>query len=142
MKKILLMSIKTKYANQIFKGTKKYEYRRRSIKEGNLNKKIFIYSSEIDKKIVGYIIVDEILEGTSEYILKRTNNEGNIDIINYFKDCENCYALKIKEAVLLQKAISLKELKEKDSNFTVPQYYRYIKETEPLYKILKEENHI
>ena len=112
MKKILLMSIKTKYANQIFKGTKKYEYRRRSIKEGNLNKKIFIYSSEIDKKIVGYIIVDEILEGTSEYILKRTNNEGNIDIINYFKDCENCYALKIKEAVLLQKAISLKELKE------------------------------
>lgn len=136
------MSIKTKYANQIFKGTKKYEYRRRSIKEGNLNKKIFIYSSEIDKKIVGYIIVDEILEGTSEYILKRTNNEGNIDIINYFKDCENCYALKIKEAVLLQKAISLKELKEKDSNFTVPQYYRYIKETEPLYKILKEENHI
>ena len=108
MKKILLMSIKTKYANQIFKGTKKYEYRRRSIKEGNLNKKIFIYSSEIDKKIVGYIIVDEILEGTSEYILKRTNNEGNIDIINYFKDCENCYALKIKEAVLLQKAISLR----------------------------------
>lgn len=142
MKKILLMSIKTKYANQIFEGTKKYEYRRRSIKEENLNKKIFIYSSEIDKKIVGYIIVDEILEGTSEYILKRTNNEGNIDIINYFKDCENCYALKIKEAVLLQKAISLKELKEKDSNFTVPQYYRYIKETEPLYKILKEENHI
>lgn len=95
MEKLILMSIKTKYANQIFNGTKKYEYRRRTIGEKNLGKKIYIYSSEIEKAIVGYIIVNKIIEGTSNYVLEETKNENNQDIIKYFKDCSKCYALKI-----------------------------------------------
>ena len=31
MEQLMLISIKTKYANQIFNGTKLYEYRRKSI---------------------------------------------------------------------------------------------------------------
>ena len=62
MEDFVLLSIKTKYTNQIFAGTKIYEYRRKSIGAKNCNKKIFIYSSEEERAIVGYIIVDEILE--------------------------------------------------------------------------------
>ena len=57
MNNLVLMSIRTKYVNEIFSGKKVYEYRRKSIGENNLNKTIYIYSSGIDKAIVGYIIV-------------------------------------------------------------------------------------
>ena len=60
MEPVLLMSIKTKYAKQIFQGIKKYEFRRKSIGEKNCNKKIYIYSSKDDKAIIGYIIIDKI----------------------------------------------------------------------------------
>ena len=43
MQEYILMSIKTKYANQIFEGSKLYEYRRKSIGSKNIGKIIFIY---------------------------------------------------------------------------------------------------
>ena len=139
MGKLILMSIKTKYANQIFEGTKKYEYRRRTIGEKNLGKKIFIYSSEIEKAIVGYIIIGDIIEGTSNHVLEVTENKNNIDIINYFKDCQKCYALKIIKAVKFKNPISLFSIREKEEKFVIPQYYRYIYETEEIYEVLKNK---
>jgi len=139
MGKLILMSIKTKYANQIFEGTKKYEYRRRTIGEKNLGKKIFIYSSEIEKAIVGYIIIGDIIEGTSNHVLEVTENNDNKDIINYFKDCPKCYALKIIKAVKFDHPFSLSSIREKQEKFVIPQYYRYIYETEKIYEILKNK---
>ena len=81
MNELLLLSIKTKYANQIFNGTKKYEFRRKSIGDKNCNKKIYIYSSEEDKAIIGYIIVDKVLNGNLNFILNATNYKDNQDII-------------------------------------------------------------
>ena len=129
----LLMSIKTRYANKIFNGTKTYEYRRKSIGNKNCNKKIYIYSSEEDKMIVGYIIVDKILKGDLDYIEKSTGNLNTDSRRKYFEGCDICYALHISEYHKLKKAISLNDVK-----FVVPQFYRYIKEDEPLYKILKD----
>lgn len=139
MEKLILMSIKTKYANQIFEGTKKYEYRRRTIGEKNLGKKIFIYSSEKEKTIVGYIVIGDIIEGTSNYVLEITENKDNKDIINYFKDCPKCYALKIIKTVKFENPISLSSIRKKQERFVIPQYYRYIYETEEIYNILKNK---
>ena len=74
MEQLILISIKTKYANQIFNGTKLYEYRRKSIGEKNCNKKIFVYSSEEEKAIVGYIIVDKILE-LNKLLFEKSNKK-------------------------------------------------------------------
>ena len=139
MEQMLLISIKTKYSNQIFNGTKVYEYRRKSIGEKNKNKKIYVYSSEQEKAIVGYIVIDKILSGNLEYVLNTTANHDE-DIIKYFKGCNICYALKIKEAVKFKVPISLKNIKNHDNNFVVPQFYRYINESEYLYKELLERN--
>lgn len=138
MEKLIIMSIKTKYANQIFDKTKVYEYRRRSIGEKNLNKKIYIYSSEQEKAIVGYIIVDKIIEGPAKYVLEVTESIRKKDIINYFEGCNKCYALKIKEAVRFNRTINLKEIRKIQEKFVIPQYYRYINENEPIYKLLGE----
>lgn len=133
----LLMSIKTKYADEIFRGNKRYEFRKRSIGDNNLNKKIYIYSSEKDKAIVGYIVVDKILKGNLEYILNKTNNIDNLDIINYFKNSNNCYALRIAKYYKFSKNITLEELRKNNKNFVIPQYYRYLKENEEYIKTHK-----
>lgn len=138
MEQLMLISIKTKSANQIFAGTKMFEYRRKSIGEKNCNKKIFVYSSEEEKAIVGYIIVDKIIEGNIDYVLKETNNNNNDATKDYFKGCDKCYALKIASTVRFKTPIYLSEIKKEEKNFVVPQYYRYIKENEYIYEKLKE----
>lgn len=140
MERVMLISIKTKYANQIFNGTKLYEYRRKSIGERNCNKKIFVYSSGEEKAIVGYIIVDKIFEGNINYILEETNNKNNDEIIEYFNGCDKCYALRIASAVKFKIPMYLREIKKDEKNFVVPQFYRYIKENEYIYKELKDSN--
>ena len=134
---LLLMSIKTKYANKIFAGTKEYEFRRKSIGEKNCNKKIYIYSSEEEKAIVGYIIVDKILNGDFKKIQALTNSSNNNGIENYFKGCEECYALHISEHHKFIKPIYLEDIKKQLKKIVVPQFYRYIEEEEPIYVLLK-----
>lgn len=136
---ILLMSIKTKYANEIFAGTKKFEFRRKSIGDKNCYKKIYIYSSEEDKAIIGYIMVDKILKGDLKYILKKTNHTNNQDIIKYFENCSKCHALHIKEYHRLSSPIKLEEIKNK-YKIIVPQFYRYVKPEESIYKELESRN--
>ena len=63
----MIMSIKTKHANKIFEGTKTFEYRKKSIENKNLNKICFIYSSEVDKSIIGYVIFDYIVLFCNRY---------------------------------------------------------------------------
>ena len=140
MNELLLLSIKTKHANKIFNGTKVYEFRKKSICSKNINKKVFIYSSEKDKKIIGYIIIDKILEGNIDYILKETNNVDNESLKEYFSISNTCYALHIKKYKKLLKEISLEEIRKFDEHFNVPQFYRYIKKDDYLYKILNKDN--
>ena len=132
----LLMSIKTKYANEIFSGIKKYEFRKKSIGENNLKKKIYIYSSGIEKAIIGYITIDKILQGSIDYILKETDCYNNTDVINYFKDVKVCYALHIKENHKFNNPIKIEYIKRKKNTFNIPEYYRYIKNDE--LSLLKE----
>lgn len=140
MEQVLLMSIKTKHANKIFEGTKKFEFRRKSIGEKNCNKKIFIYSSEEDKAIIGYIIVDTILNGDINYILKTTNCLDNQDIIKYFKGCSECYALHIGEFHRFLEPLKLEDIRANFEKFVIPQFYRYVKITEPIYEELNKRS--
>lgn len=102
----------------------------------NINKKVFIYSSEKDKKIIGYIIIDKILEGN----IKKTNNVDNESLKKYFSNSHICYAFHIKKYKKLLNEISLEEIRKFDEHFNVPQFYRYIKKDEYLYKILHNNN--
>jgi len=136
---LLLMSIKTKYASQIFAGTKEYEFRRKSIGEKNCHKKIYIYSSEEEKAIVGYIIVDKILNGDLKEIQKLTNSSNNKSMEKYFNGCDKCYALHISEHRKFIKPIKLMDIKKNNEDFVIPQFYRYIKHEEPIYTLLENQ---
>lgn len=137
MNDLLLMSIKTKYANQIFDGTKKFEFRRKSIGDKNCNKKIYIYSSEKDKSIIGYIIVDKILKGDLDFILKATDYVDSQDIIDYFSGRDECFALHISNYYKFLKPLKLEDIRASYERFVIPQFYRYIKAQEPIYEELE-----
>lgn len=130
MQEYLLMSIKTKYENKIFNGTKTYEFRRKSIGEKNLNKRVYIYSSEVKREIVGYIIFDEILYGNARELVIKTGYEDGKGIEEYFNGIDG-YALHIKEYYKFIKPIKIGEVK-----FVIPQFYRYISKDEELYKLV------
>lgn len=49
---------------------------------------MFVYSSEVEKTIVGYIVIENILERNIDYILKTINNKNNVEIIKYFSSCD------------------------------------------------------
>ena len=134
--KLLLMSIKTTYANKIFAGTKKYEFRRKSIGEKNCHKKIYIYSSGKEKAIIGYIIIDKILNGNIKKIQALTNNPNNKELESYFNGCDICYALHINNYHKFSKPIKLADIKKSNEKFVVPQFYRYVKEEESIYDLL------
>ena len=128
-KDFLLMSIKTKFAEQIFNGTKKYEFRKKTIGEENIGKIVFIYSAQNDKKIIGYIIFSEIIEGNLEKMLKLTNDITSIK--EYFKDSKTCYALKINKYIRFKNPIT--------PNETMPQFFKYISKKNKIYNILMKQ---
>ncbi len=132
----ILMSIKTKYVKQIFNGTKMFEYRRKSIGDKNLNKKVYIYSSEEDKAIVGYVIFDKIIGDKVDVVLKETGVTNIQSMVNYFKNKDIGYALHIKEYHEFKEKIKLEDLKKIAKDFVVPQFYRYISDKEVLSKML------
>ena len=119
----ILMSIKPEYVNKIFNGSKKYEYRK--IKCKNDPDRIIVYSSYPIKKVIGELIIEEVLYDDKEIIWKKTNEYGGIEkkkYDEYFKNKEYAIAYKIKEYI---KYDIPKELKEYNIN-QAPQSYIYI----------------
>lgn len=70
--KIIVMSIMSYYAKQIFDETKSYEFRKSPLRKEDLDKKIYVYSAKEDKAIIGYmkllilfvLIIPNIKNGT------------------------------------------------------------------------------
>lgn len=120
----ILMSIKPEYVNKIFFCNKKYEYRKKECKEKIT--KIIVYSSSPVKKVVGELIIKQVLKDKKELIWKKTNMNGGISkkkYEKYFENTENAIAYEIEKTILYDKPKELKDYNIK----TAPQSYVYIK---------------
>ncbi len=137
---IILISIMTYYAKQIFEGTKLYEFRKSPLKKLDLNKQIFVYSAKEDKAIIGSFKVKQIHHGNVHEIMRITGydkREDGIEILNYFGNNPNCYALELYDIRSFAQPLTLKEMRRVSPNIQLPQYYTYIKRNSPIYnKIL------
>lgn len=140
---ILIISIHSYYANQIFNGTKKFEFRKSPLKPYHLNKKFYVYSAKEDKAIIGTFRVSEILQGNTSEILKRTGYDIRKDkneIVAYFgANNPNCFALKLYDIKKFKNPLSLSELRKIDSNIKLPQYYDIIRDRRICNLILNHE---
>jgi predicted transcriptional regulator len=123
----ILLSIKPKYADKIVEGKKRYEFRKTKLDKTRVNY-AYIYSTSPVKKIIGKIIIDDILEGNPKEIWDLCSKYSGIsedEYYKYFSDSKKAYALSIKHFEPLKKEID--PYIELD-NFIPPQSFYYINE--------------
>lgn len=119
----MLLSINPEHVENIFNGTKKYEYRK--IKCKQYIDKIIIYSTAPVMKVVGEAKVEEILEDSPEKIWNITEKDSGINkkfFNKYYENKEKAVAYKLTDIMKydLPKELSSYGIK------TAPQSFLYI----------------
>lgn len=120
----VLLSIKPKYADLIFEGTKKYEFRRTIFKNAKI-KTIIVYASSPVQKVIGEFEIETILNEDVVSLWKKTKKYAGIDeeyFYQYFDNKEKGFAIKIKNSRKYRKPLCLK----KDYNLLPPQSFLYL----------------
>lgn len=126
MQKIVLISIKPKFANQILFGVKKFEYRKTSIDKETTH--LVLYMTAPVKKIVGIATVKDIHAGAPSMIWESTKHGAGIirDFYRtYFKRAKTAYAIELDTVIPFNTWIDPKMI---DKNFRPPQSFKYINE--------------
>lgn len=121
----ILMSIKPVYVDKIFEGVKKYEYRKIMCK--NIPDKIIVYATTPIKKVVGELIIEEVLYDKVENIWNKTGMYSGVNkdrFLRYFNNREYAVAYKVKECIKYDTPKNLIDYNIK----MAPQSYVYVKE--------------
>lgn len=122
----VLLSIKPEYAEKIFNGTKKYEFRRSVFKNQNVTT-VVVYASSPVQQVIGEFEIDRILNDDLSLLWDKTKEHSGISenfFFEYFTNKQKGFAIKIKRATRYKKALSLKD----DFNATPPQSFMYLNE--------------
>lgn len=120
----VLLSIKPEFANKIFSGEKRYEYRKAVFKEPVST--IVVYASSPVQRIIGEIEIAEVLQDTPDNIWKKTSKESGITkafFLDYFEGKSLAYAIKIAKCNRYSEAINPFE---QFAHFCPPQSFCYL----------------
>lgn len=120
----VLLSIKPEFANKIFSGEKRFEFRRTIFKNENV-KHVVVYASSPMQKVIGEFEIEEILNEDLHSLWKKTKNFAGIeedDFYQYFVDKEKGFAIKIKKVKKYKQPLCIK----KDFKILPPQSFAYI----------------
>jgi predicted transcriptional regulator len=121
----IVLSIKPEFANKIFEGTKKYEFRRSIFKNPDV-KKVIVYASAPVQKIVGEFEIENVLNHDVDTLWNLTKELSGISsdyFYQYFGEKEKGFAIKIKNAKLYKTPKCLR----KAFNLLPPQSFAYVK---------------
>ncbi|WP_018925003.1 hypothetical protein [Salsuginibacillus kocurii] len=122
----VLLSIKPEFVEEIFKGNKKYEFRKSIFK--NEVSSVMVYSTKPEGKIVGEFAIDQVLYEDKDNLWNLTNSYSGISksfFNTYFSNKDKGYAIKIGDIQLYEKPIDPMKLK---TPLKPPQSFRYINE--------------
>jgi predicted transcriptional regulator len=125
MQTSVLLSIKPKFAEKIFDGEKRFEFRRRVFANRNV-KKIVVYVSAPISKVIGEFEIEEIIELEVENLWDHTKEFSGIakdHFDTYFTGRETGFAIKIGRISKYEKPLELR----KDFNIKhAPQFFIYL----------------
>jgi predicted transcriptional regulator len=119
----VILSIKPEYANKIFDGTKKYEFRRAIFKNPDV-RKVVVYSSSPVQKIIGEFEIDCIISHELNELWNKTKKHSGISedfFFQYFGEKELGFAIKIKNTKLYKVPKCIRE----DYKLFPPQSFLY-----------------
>lgn len=123
----IILSIKPEFANKIFDGNKKFEFRRSIFKNRSVSK-VIVYASSPISKIIGEFEIGEILFEDLDALWKHTKEHSGITedyFFDYFTGKENGFALEIREVIRYKKELCIKEAFGK----APPQSFAYVDES-------------
>lgn len=139
--KIILMSIQSYFARQIFAGAKRFEFRKSSIREQDIGKTIYVYSAKEDRAIIGSFVVKMVHKGGLQEILRITGYDKRADkqeIVDYYKNSAVCYALELEKVKMFAKPLTLNEMRKVEPRLQLPQYWAYIKKGSKLFEMIEK----
>jgi predicted transcriptional regulator len=119
----VVLSIKPEFANKIFDGSKKFEFRKSIFKNENV-KTILVYSSSPVQKVIGEFQIEKIIKHDLKTLWDLTKEYSGITkeyFYEYFADKQQGFAIKIKTKTRYRKPKCLRE----DFNLTPPQSFAY-----------------
>ncbi len=93
----VLLSIKPQFAEQIFDGSKRYEFRRKVFRSPSV-KKIVVYVTAPVSSVVGEFEIEEVIELDLEELWNHTKKYSGIPkyyFDTYFDGLDTGYAIKI-----------------------------------------------
>ena len=120
----VLLSIKPEFADKIFNGTKKFEFRRIIFKQRDIDK-VIVYASSPVQRVIGEFSVEDILSGSVDDVWTLTNHLSGISEIyyrNYFFNKQIAYAIKIGRTLRYRRN---RQLSEYNIDYP-PQSYMYL----------------
>lgn len=120
----VLLSIKPEFANQIFEGSKRFEYRRVIFKNPNI-KKIIVYASSPIQKVIGEFDIDHLHNEEIDYLWEKTKKYSGISeehYRTYFNGKEKGFAIGVKNPKRYSEPKSL----SKTYGIKPPQSFQYI----------------
>ncbi len=134
--RIIVLSIKPKFAEAILSGVKKWEYRRTppNIEEST---PMALYATEETKAIVGVCQVTKLLRKPLDSLIELTLNETTSTregLTEYFKGIDLCSALRVESPVRIE--IGFAQIKELMPSFIAPQNFYYLKKEEEQHRRL------
>lgn len=139
----LLLSLKPRYADLIFGGSKRAELRRRVLRlmEG---RDVFIYVTSPVMELRGGFRVGRIWTGTREEIWAEVSRDAGVDrpdFDSYYAGRKVACALEITDVWEYTNPIGLNRLRNQLQNYVVPQSWRYVKSDEHSYfQMMRRDN--
>ncbi len=106
-----LLSIKPQFVEKILDGTKKVEYRKKVFKKDV--RRIIIYSSSPEQKVVAYFDIKNIIEAEPEQLWEMTEHCGGVQkdfFDKYYQGCESAFGIEIEKLRKLESPMPLREL--------------------------------
>lgn len=120
----VLLSIKPEFANKIFNGSKKFEFRRVIFKSPDV-KTIIVYASSPVQKVIGEFEIEEILNEDLNSLWEKTKDFAGIPeqfFFQYFGEKHKGFAIRIKKTKKYKTPLCLR----KDFNISPPQSFAYV----------------
>lgn len=124
---VVFISIRTRFVRLILSGAKTYELRKRVPKSAE-GRSLLVYSSGEDKAITAYGTISQVISGTPEEIWANYAEHLGVtseEYLDYFRDSEIGYALKLENISPSRRPLPLSELREQHG-LEPPQSWRYL----------------
>jgi predicted transcriptional regulator len=135
----IIISIHPEFANQIRKGNKTVEVRRRSVNIPS-GSRLWVYETLPSGKVEFCVVVDYVYKGTPSEIWDKYSSKIGIEadrFFEYFAGCNYGSAIIVDQVKVLEKSISLTEIKSFGYK-SIPQTYRKLEADDALYHLLNK----